>query len=72
MKSNQITQGILLAILATIIWSGNFIVARGVIHEIPPIALAFLRWACASVIMIPFGWKSIKAQWPDIKENWVH
>lgn len=72
MTSNQITQGILLAILATIIWSGNFIVARGVIHEIPPIALAFLRWACASVIMIPFGWKSIKSQWPDIKENWVH
>jgi drug/metabolite transporter (DMT)-like permease len=72
MKGNQIKQGILLAILATIIWSGNFIVARGVIHEIPPISLAFLRWACASVIMIPFGWKSIKAQWPDIKENWVH
>jgi len=72
MKGNQITQGILLAILATIIWSGNFIIARGVIHEIPPIALAFLRWACASVIMIPFGWKSIKAQWQDIKENWVH
>jgi drug/metabolite transporter (DMT)-like permease len=71
-NGNRITQGILLAILATIIWSGNFIIARGVIHEIPPIALAFLRWACASVIMIPFGWKNIKAQWPDIKENWVH
>ncbi len=66
------TQGILLAILATIIWSGNFIVARGVIKEIPPIALAFARWTCASLIMIPFGWRSIKTQWPDLKANAVH
>ena len=72
MSSKSTTQGILLAILATIIWSGNFIVARGVIHEIPPIALAFCRWACASLIMIPIGWRSIKSQWGDIKANAVH
>jgi len=72
MSSKSTTQGILLAVLATIIWSGNFIVARGVIHEIPPIALAFSRWTCASLIMIPLGWRSIHAQWADIKANAVH
>jgi len=66
------THGILLAILATIIWSGNFIVARGVIKEIPPVALAFCRWGCASLIMIPFGWRSIHSQWSDIKANAGH
>jgi drug/metabolite transporter (DMT)-like permease len=72
MTQKSTTQGILLAILATIIWSGNFIVARGVIHEIPPVALAFSRWACASLIMIPFGWKHIHSQWGDIKANAGH
>lgn len=72
MSSKSTTQGILLAVLATIIWSGNFIVARGVIHEIPPIALAFSRWACASLIMIPIGWRSVKGQWGDIKANATH
>jgi drug/metabolite transporter (DMT)-like permease len=72
MTAKSTTQGILLAILATIIWSGNFIVARGVIHEIPPVTLAFSRWACASVIMIPIGWRSIKSQWIDIKANAGH
>jgi drug/metabolite transporter (DMT)-like permease len=69
MKMNSITQGILLATLATIIWSGNFIVARGVINDIPPIALAFSRWLCASIIMIPIGWMAVKREWPVVKLN---
>lgn len=71
-NSNRVTQGILLAILATIIWSGNFIVARGVIHQIPPIMLAFSRWACASLIMIPLGWRIIWKQRDEIKANAGH
>jgi len=47
--------GILLALLATIIWSGNFIVARGVADRIPPVSLAFFRWATATVLLTPFG-----------------
>lgn len=71
-NTNRITQGMLLAILATIIWSGNFIVARGVIHQIPPVMLAVARWGCASLIMIPFGWRSIQSQKQEIKANAGH
>ena len=48
------------AVLATIIWSGNFIVARGVVSQIPPISLAFFRWLTASVIIFPFAIRSFK------------
>ncbi len=72
MGSKSITSGILLAILATIIWSGNFIIARGIIHEFPPIALAFARWTCASLLMVPLGWNSVKRQWKDTKANAGH
>jgi drug/metabolite transporter (DMT)-like permease len=51
--------GILLAVLATLIWSGNFIVARGAFRLMPPVAMAFYRWLTATVIILPFGIKSV-------------
>ena len=62
--------GIGLAVLATLIWSGNFIVARGVIKEIPPVSLSFYRWLIASVIIFPFAWKQFKKEWGTIKQSW--
>lgn len=56
-SKKELFVGIGLAILATIIWSGNFVVARGVIKQIPPVGLAFYRWATASLILLPFAWK---------------
>lgn len=52
----------MLAILATIIWSGNFIIARGVHHRIPPVSLAFYRWICATVVLLPFAIKAVRAE----------
>ncbi len=61
--------GIGLAILATIIWSGNFIVARGVIKQIPPVGLAFYRWATASLIMLPLVWNRFREEKPIILQH---
>lgn len=52
--------GILLAVTATLIWSGNFIVARSVHASIPPVSLAFYRWFTASLILLPFVWSMRK------------
>jgi drug/metabolite transporter (DMT)-like permease len=64
--------GVGLALLAVIIWSGNFIVARGVIKHIPPVSLAFYRWLLASVIIMPFALHSFKAEWNTVKKSWGH
>lgn len=64
--------GISLAILATIIWSGNFIVARGVYKQIPPISLSFYRWLAASVIILPFAYNSIKQEIGLIRFNFFY
>ena len=61
--------GYLLAIGATIIWSGNYIIARGLSESIPPISLAFWRWFVAVVVLFPFGIRSLISQWPVIKDN---
>ncbi|RXK58155.1 DMT family transporter [Lacibacter luteus] len=65
----NLSLGILLAVAATIIWSGNFVVARSVIHSIPPVTLAFYRWATAVIILTPVAWKHIKPAWQIVKEN---
>ena len=59
--SNKTFTGIVLAVTACIVWSGNFIVARGVIKQIPPVSLAFFRWTTAVVILFPIAIKRVMA-----------
>jgi drug/metabolite transporter (DMT)-like permease len=66
----NIYTGIGLAVLATFIWSGNFIVARAVNKEIPPISLNFYRWLVASLIIFLFAFKKFKAEWKIVKHSW--
>jgi len=65
----KIYLGIGLAILSTFIWSFNFVVARGVSSQIPPVSLAFYRWLLASIIIFPFAIKKFKAEWPVAKRS---
>ena len=60
-KRNTYT-GIAFAVITTIIWSGNFIIARGVYKQIPPVSLAFYRWSLASVIIFFLGYKKFVAE----------
>lgn len=71
-SQKDISLGILLALVATIIWSGNFIISRSVIHLIGPISLAFFRWSFASLILFPFAWKVFKEDWSIIKSRSVY
>lgn len=56
--------GMLFALLATIIWAGNFVLARGVAHDIPPLQLNFWRWTVALACVVPFALPKLKADWP--------
>jgi drug/metabolite transporter (DMT)-like permease len=67
-KENR--NGIFLALSAVLIWSGNFIVARAVHNDIPPIALNFYRWFIASLIIFPFAYKYFKKEWLGARQSW--
>jgi len=67
--NNQIIKGYLFAILATALWSGNFILARGLSDSIPPISLAYYRWVVAIVFLFPFCIKPLISQFDLIKKN---
>ena len=58
-----------LLVFAVLFWSGNFIVGRGIHNEIPPITLAFWRWAVALLIILPFSMGHIVHQFDLIRRN---
>ena len=59
-------------ILATLFWSGNFIVGKfATLFEIPPLTLNFYRWLLVWIILIPFTFKEILLKKNYIKENWL-
>jgi len=68
-NTRLLVYGYLSAIIATILWSGNFIVARSLIENIPPVSLAFWRWAVAVAILFPFAIKPLISDWTIIKNN---
>ncbi len=59
-NKNNFLIGVALALTTVIIWSGNYVVAKGIAKEIPPISLAFYRWATASICIIPLAWKKFQ------------
>lgn len=59
----------LLLVLAASFWGGNFNVARAFNVEIPPMGLSFWRWAVAGLILLPFVWQPMRAQWPAFKQH---
>ena len=57
-------------ILATLFWSGNFIVGKAAsLFEIPPFTLNFYRWTFAWLILAPFTLKEIFKKKSHILNN---
>lgn len=50
----------LLMLVPGLVWAGNAIVARAVAGGVPPIGLAFWRWAVASLVVLPFAWPHVR------------
>ena len=71
-KSNTLIYGYLSAIAATLFWSGNFTIARGVIENIPPVSLAYWRWSTAIIILAPFAIKPLISDWAIIKKHYIY
>jgi drug/metabolite transporter (DMT)-like permease len=60
----------LLAALPPLFWAGNFVLARAVHADIPPLALSFWRWAGAFAILLPFAWRQLREQRLLLARHW--
>jgi drug/metabolite transporter (DMT)-like permease len=61
--------GFVHALLAVVIWSGNFVIASSFVDDLPPVTLAALRWGTATVCFVPFVLGRMRREWPAIREN---
>ena len=64
------TNPYLLLTLTALFWSGNMVLGRGIRADIPPMALAFWRWALAFLLVLPLALPHFKSQWPLLKKGW--
>ncbi|KOU28093.1 membrane protein [Streptomyces sp. WM6372] len=47
--------GLLLALVATVVWSGSFVATRGMADTVPPVQAVFWRWVIAALAVAPFA-----------------
>lgn len=59
-----------LVAVAPLCWAGNIVLAKGVATMIPPVALAFWRWAIAFLILLPLTWPTLKRDWKTALSAW--
>lgn len=56
--------------LTMLLWAGNHVIGRWAAGNIPPMTLAFLRWAGAALIVLPLAWPSLERDRTAIVGNW--
>ena len=55
-------QPYLLLSLTSLFWAGNTVLGRFIAGHIPPMTLAFIRWAGAFLILLPFAGRPSRAR----------
>ena len=63
----------LLLTFTALFWAGNSLVGRAAREVMPPVALAFWRWALALLVLLPFAWPHLRRDWRVLRANgkWV-
>jgi drug/metabolite transporter (DMT)-like permease len=59
----------LLMTLTALFWAGNFIIGRAATGVIAPLTLAWARWTGAALLILPFVWRHLVADWPEIRRH---
>lgn len=59
-----------LMLLPGLFWAGNAIVARSITADVPPVALAFWRWAVAALVILPLAWPHLARDLPRMRVHW--
>lgn len=56
--------------LVMLLWAGNSIVGRAVRNDVGPFVLSFVRWAGASLVLLPFALGPMRRDWAVLRQNW--
>lgn len=62
-------QPYLLLTLSALFWGANIIAGKYAIGELDPFELSTLRWIVAFLVILPFAWRSLRTEWPEIRRG---
>ena len=62
-------QPYLLLSLTSLFWAGNIVLARYVAGHVPPMTLSCVRWIGSLLLLLPFAWPHLKADWPALRAH---
>jgi drug/metabolite transporter (DMT)-like permease len=57
--------------LVMLLWAGNSIVGRAVRDDVGPFILSFVRWAGASLVLLPFALGPLRRDWAELRKSWL-
>lgn len=60
----------LLLALTMLFWAANVVIGRAVVNAVPPVALSFLRWGGAFLVVTAFARRRVAADWPVLRASW--
>ena len=69
-KRKDFIYGVILAVIAVLIWSGNPLIATEMSDNISPVEFAFFRWFIAFFFLFALTFKKVKKEWYIIKKQW--
>jgi len=56
-------------VMAVFFWAANTVLARGVVHDVNPMALSFWRWVVAFLVILPFSIHGLVKDANEIRNN---
>lgn len=61
--------GILLAVITTLLWGGNAVAGKFAIGNVSPLLLTLFRWMIAAALLAFFGWRHLREDGPTIRKH---
>ncbi len=60
----------MLLMLTMTMWAGNTVAGRLAAPEMSPMIVSGVRWFITCIILLIFGWRTMKADWHVIRPHW--
>jgi drug/metabolite transporter (DMT)-like permease len=57
-------------VLASLFWSGNWVIGRALRDTMPPVAMNFWRWTGAALMLAPFVLPRLAGRWRVVGRHW--
>src|ERR1700712_1261145 len=62
-------QPYLLLCLTSLFWASNLVIGRYVSGHVPPVTMACMRWVGGFLLLLPFAWPHMRADWPALRKH---